>query len=277
MMTNLELRKVKSWSDALSKVIAKDFSSDSIGELLKCIESLIQGESGMITLYSKSNRPKTTHHRLLADEDPEFHVTTYENGAYLLDPFYRRGLEDKLEGAFTLKDVAPEGFEHSEYYSVFYKNSGFENELCLILQLQSDFFLSLSIVKHEKGEVFDPRDIQTINLIFPLLKSVFDRYVSNYIQEVDTSFENHLDNALETFGSSMLTPKECDILHYVLRGYANKYIAEKMDNSAETIKHHRKNIYLKLDVSSQSELFYLFIAALKALPEGSKQDPLVYI
>jgi DNA-binding CsgD family transcriptional regulator len=276
-MNRVDLQKIKDWSDALSSVISKDFETDSIGDLLKCIESLIDGKSGMITLYSKSNRPKTTHHRLLADENPDFHITTYQNGAYLLDPFYRKGLEDKFEGAFTLKDVAPEGFEHTEYYSIFYKNSGFDDELCLIFQLEQDFFLSLSIVKHAKGDIFKPDDVAFINIIFPLLKSVFNRFAINYIKEIDTSFKGHLDNALDAFGSSILTPKECDILHFVLHGYTIKYIAEKMDNSAETIKHHRKNIYSKLDVSSQSELFYLFIAALKILPEGSKKDPLLFM
>ncbi|TKB45377.1 helix-turn-helix domain-containing protein [Thalassotalea mangrovi] len=276
-MIDIKSGKIESWSEALARVINKDYSADAIADLLRSVESLLAGKSGMITLYSKSNRPKTTHHRLLADEDPDFHIHTYENGAYLLDPFYRKAMEDRLEGAFTLKDVAPEGFEHSEYYSVFYKNCGFENELCLIFQLEQDYFVSLSVVKHNKGELFAAPDIALIRCIFPILKSVINRFVINYVNAIDTSFENHLDNALEAFGTSLLTPKECEILHFVLRGYANKCIAGKMDNSAETIKHHRKNIYLKLDVSSQSELFYLFIAALKALPEGSKQDPLIYI
>lgn len=273
----ISFKKINLWSDVLANVISKNFSTDSINELLQSLESMLDGSSGMITLYPYLGTPQTTHHRLLANEDPNLHISTYEDGAYLLDPFYRHALDNKQEGVFKLDDVAPEGFKESEYYSVFYEKSGFEDEICIMFQLNDKSILSISVVKHNIHQNFNLENLAFIENTFNLLKSVFTQWLQTYEANFDGSFEGHLEHALGSFGSSLLTPKECEILHFVLHGYSVKYIAEKLENSVETIKHHRKNIYLKLDVTSQSELFYLFIASLKALPKGSKDDPLSFI
>ncbi len=44
-----------------------------------------------------------------------------------------------------------------------------------------------------------------------------------------------------------------------------KSTASQMDISPETVRMHRKNLYLKLEVGSQSELFALFIEWLRRL------------
>ena len=72
----------------------------------------------------------------------------------------------------------------------------------------------------------------------------------------------------------MLTQRETQILQLVLRGYAVKYIAQKLEISPETIKHHRKNIYAKLDINSQAEMFHLFIDSLRMVTPDSPPDPL---
>ncbi|MNQ98388.1 transcriptional regulator NarP [compost metagenome] len=45
----------------------------------------------------------------------------------------------------------------------------------------------------------------------------------------------------------------------MLRGNSSKAIAKRLDISQETVKVHRRNLYSKLGVSSQSELFSLFL------------------
>jgi DNA-binding CsgD family transcriptional regulator len=47
-----------------------------------------------------------------------------------------------------------------------------------------------------------------------------------------------------------------------LRGNSSKAIAKRLSISQETVKVHRRNLYAKLGVSSQSELFSLFLQRL---------------
>lgn len=269
--------KLISWHESLAQVVTKNFNSEAVAELLRGLENLIDGSSGLVTIFPLAQPPQTTHHRLLANEDPQHQIDTYDAGAYLLDPFYRTALDEKSQGPFRIKDVSPEGFENSEYYNLFYKKLGFIDEICILFQFEDQAIVSVSLVRHAGESPFTKADINQLKIVYPLIKSILAKWRQNLEQTSQPNLEWQLDNALINFGNSVLTPRESKIIHLILHGYSIKYIADKLENSIETIKHHRKNIYIKLDVSSQSELFYLFIASLKAMPEGALVDPLTFL
>lgn len=50
-----------------------------------------------------------------------------------------------------------------------------------------------------------------------------------------------------------LTPKEHEVLSFLVRGYSYKMIGGELEISVETIRYHIKNIYAKLHVNSKSE------------------------
>jgi DNA-binding NarL/FixJ family response regulator len=54
--------------------------------------------------------------------------------------------------------------------------------------------------------------------------------------------------------ANKLTEKEKEIVACYVDGLTYKEIAEKLGNSAETIKYHTKNIYRKLHINSKAEL-----------------------
>ncbi|UOA16995.1 helix-turn-helix domain-containing protein [Sulfitobacter dubius] len=61
-----------------------------------------------------------------------------------------------------------------------------------------------------------------------------------------------------------LTPRESDIVKLILQGYPNSKISEQLDISAGTVKNHRWRLYYKLDITSERELFLLFLSELLA-------------
>jgi DNA-binding CsgD family transcriptional regulator len=269
--------KLISWHESLALVVTKNFNSEAVAELLRGLENLIDASSAMLTTFPLGQPPQTTHHRLLANEDPQHQIETYDAGAYLLDPFYRIAFDDKTQGPFRIRDVSPEGFESSEYYNLFYKKLGFIDEICILFQFEGQAIVSISMVRHAGESPFTKAEINQLEIVYPLIKSILAKWRQNLEHTAQPNLEWQLDNALINFGNSVLTPRESKIIHLILHGYSIKYIADKLENSIETIKHHRKNIYVKLDVSSQSELFYLFIASLKAMPEGALADPLTFL
>ena len=50
-----------------------------------------------------------------------------------------------------------------------------------------------------------------------------------------------------------LTPREHDVLSFLVRGYSYKMAAGEMNISIETLRYHVKNVYSKLHVNSKSE------------------------
>jgi DNA-binding CsgD family transcriptional regulator len=94
-------------------------------------------------------------------------------------------------------------------------------------------------------------------------------------QTSDNKLPSQLDSALKHFGTAYLTDRETQVVQLFLHGHSTKSIAERLGISPETVKLHRKNSYAKLDVSSQAELFHLFIDSLASLSSYSGGDPLV--
>lgn len=54
-----------------------------------------------------------------------------------------------------------------------------------------------------------------------------------------------------------LSPRECDVLYYLGRGYNHTYIAKKLYISENTVRTHVRHIYGKLEISSREELIDL--------------------
>jgi len=266
-----------SWNKTLAQVLQQNNNTSAIGLLLRGLEQLIKGSSGLVTVYPPTGKPQTTHQRLLANENQQLQIDKYASGAYLLDPFYCQAVGKSGNGVFTIANVAPAGFEQSEYYHLFYQQLGFRDEICCLFQLEQQHIVSISLVRHCDEAAFSSQDVKQLTTVFPLLKAIVSLWLAQDNQPQSPALEWQLDQALASFGQSVLTPRECKILQLILHGYAIKVIAQKLENSLETIKHHRKNIYLKLDISSQAELFYLFITSLKAMPHNCIADPLTFM
>ncbi|WP_210337734.1 helix-turn-helix transcriptional regulator [Mesorhizobium sp. INR15] len=68
-----------------------------------------------------------------------------------------------------------------------------------------------------------------------------------------------VEQAFETFAPSRLTRREQGIVSLILRGHSSMSIGRILEIAEGTVKIHRKHIYAKLDISSQTELFNPFI------------------
>lgn len=274
----MNVESFSSWNSALAWIAARGPCEQSIDHLLKSLERLVGGCNSMSILYPKGERAVVTHSRLRAAEDPKLQVGGYTDAAYLLDPFYTKAIKEGLEGVFRLKDVSPEGFEDSEYFNLYYRRANLEDEVCFIFILGNGAIASLSICRSStsKEKPFSEREVQILNAVFPIVRYIITEYLGHLSEEGTETLESQLDQALASFGQAFLTPKECEILHYILQGYSLKSISSRLGNSLETIKYHRKNIYKKLDVTTQPELFYLFIDSLRYKPASGASDPLVY-
>jgi DNA-binding CsgD family transcriptional regulator len=97
-------------------------------------------------------------------------------------------------------------------------------------------------------------------------------FSNRYLLEPD--IDGVIDHAFHAFGSSLLSPREKSVLELMLRGYSGLASAEKLGIAIETLRRHRKSIYRKLDVNSQTDLFSLFINCLSYLGDAGVGDPL---
>ncbi|MFC5698610.1 LuxR C-terminal-related transcriptional regulator [Pseudomonas sp. GCM10022186] len=73
------------------------------------------------------------------------------------------------------------------------------------------------------------------------------------------------------FGRGVLTRREREVARLLLEGHSNRTASQQLRIAPGTVKVHRRNLYEKLGVGSQSELFALFVRELKG--EGGSRWP----
>lgn len=75
-----------------------------------------------------------------------------------------------------------------------------------------------------------------------------------------------------------LTPREADIVKLVLQGYPTSEIARRLHIGIGTVKNHRARLYNKLDITTERELFLLYLQAIdrsKFSIDGKEEQPAI--
>lgn len=190
----------------------------------------------------------------------------YLDGVYQLDPFYTRFCRDRNPGVMLIRDVAPDRFNLTEYYRRYYKNIELQDEMAIFTDLEDGRFLFFSIGRRAVETRFRRRELHSMNRDLPVLSALCRQHFgeSSYSRENLSADggERRMEYALERFGESALTPREHEVAVCILKGHSSKSLAREIDISPETVKIHRRNIYRKLNISSQSELFLRFLNTL---------------
>ena len=68
-----------------------------------------------------------------------------------------------------------------------------------------------------------------------------------------------LTQCFDRFGEGTLTQRERQITQLLLRGHSSKSVARELDIAPGTVMVHKRNLFSKLGITSQYELFSLFI------------------
>lgn len=192
-------------------------------------------------------------------------VPIYLNGLYLLDPFLQVAHEGLNDGLFRLEEVAPDMFRQSEYFLNYFRDAVGEDELQLIVNVApAGSVVSLSLGAKAR---FDVEALGRLMICTPWLIATIRQHWGRVAAEPGKSnnssdLSGQVERALAGFGAELLSEREMAIVRLVLRGNSSKAIAERLTISPETVKVHRRNLYNKLGISTQPELFSLFIQAL---------------
>jgi DNA-binding CsgD family transcriptional regulator len=199
-------------------------------------------------------------------------MDSFVKAPFLLDPFYLASVEGNY-GFFRLKDLAPKGFRQSEYYNSWYRLSGLHDECGYIIDLGGGSFVNVSLGRTLNPANFRKAELDLLRDITPMVNTLVQkRWASAPGQQ--NKLRLQLQTALNSFGDSLLTEREKQVINMILRGHSTRSLSEKLSISMETVKLHRKHAYAKLEVSSQAELFYLFIDSLMSVENYEEGDAL---
>ncbi len=252
-------------------------SDQFIPALVKMFKQLIPIDNVTVISYPRKRLPLIEYND--RPRRRESKVDQYVNGAFLLDPYYLAASKQKKYGFFHLSELSPQGFDESEYNRIYFNNCGLVDECGYLFPLAEDqkSFINISLGRTRDSDKFSEQQLKELSEITPLIASLIKNHWQNDESETDSQpdLRFQLETALESFGTSLLTERENQMVQLILHGYSSKAIAEKLNISVETVKLHRKNAYAKLDLGTQGELFNLFINSLMNMKNYTQGDPLV--
>lgn len=180
-------------------------------------------------------------------------VDHYLDGAYVLDPFFDAVRSDRGERLLAMRALAPDNFFDSEYFRRHYRTTGIIDELGFVLHLSPAMTGVLSASRMEGEPLFGAEDVRLLGMFAPMICAAARRHWQGVGQRAAPGGGARIEHPL-------LTKRETEIVTLILKGHSNLSISAVLDLSPNTVKVHRRQIYAKLKISSQAELFHLFLA-----------------
>ncbi len=270
---SLPLQALQAWHGALAKAFMALDDSTFLEHLAAALNRLTPIESMMISLERKGLPPQLLHQQGIPSDHRDDIINRYFSRGYLLDPFCLAVENGLAEGFYHLSEIAPDDFFSSEYYKTYYLKSGAVEDCYYIVDLDRQSKISLSMFQGLSTAHFSAEQLALMRAVEPMVRELVRRFGTTggmpyRLAEVgleippstsQVSLNQQIEAAFMNFGSPLLTVREREIAHLILRGHSVKSTARVLNISPETVRMHRKNLYTKLQISSQAELFSLFI------------------
>ncbi len=270
MTAQLSSQQTQCLTDTLAALGKEEFGA----RLLAFLRVAVDFDSAIIMAYPEDAKLVVLTNELSAGDRAVFDGA-YPNGLYLLSPLYAQARSGR-RGCFHIDEIAPEGFTDSEFFELYYSSNGSIDQMAYFCETGQGTPLVISLERTEALPVFSKQEREALVDLAPLVGELVrqQRWPDGDVEpSPPLDMHAHMEQVLDLFGSSTLTPREREVVRLILKGYPSKSVARELDISTQTEQVHRKNIYQKLGISSHSELFTLFFEAI-AQPAGST-DPLL--
>lgn len=256
-------------SDALARIaravtaVGSEAFAPTLAEL--CL-NVFGYDSLFISVFSRNVPPRQLFSNLDAEATRRT-VGPYLSYAYLLDPFFELYKEGVGTCVASLGECAPDDFWTSEYYRAFYSEIGLRNEMTMFIDAGGGVSIVLSLGQRGQLSRGPAQPKPVLEQFLPVVAALCNKHWPN-AAVVEGETDSAVRLAFERFQTSKLSAREAEIVRLILKGHSTKSMARLLGNSPETVKVHRKRIYVKLKISSQIELFSMFLGALaEARPE----------
>jgi len=246
--------------------------------MTRVIERFVAFDNWCALVFTRDHAPLVCAESPMPDGTVDLLFRAYLEGMYQLDPFYINACERPRAGLVTLAEVAPDNFRMTDYYQRYFKSNIIGDEMQFNLPIDGERTLIFSIgARHHYTE----RDIAQCAMFAPWVVALMKQRLAYEHCEanVDTGtaldlpeaesaapggqlneagFASRIEAVTRQSGRVPLTAREIEVVRLSLSGFSTRAIAERLEISFETVRAHKKHIYAKLGVSSQSELFALF-------------------
>ena len=186
----------------------------------------------------------------------------YDKLGFMLDPYMQLAFETKSWAVCPLRDIAPDRFETSDYFLNYFGATKMVDELGFVARVDPHNAVHFSIGRCVGQRRFRSTEIQNFKnisrILIPKLMSIVMKpeYVLRDGTVEAVPLERRFAILSKAIGNS-ISAREAEVAALIVKGHSSRAIGLKLDISVQTVKVHRRNLYAKLEISSQSELIKL--------------------
>lgn len=251
-------------ADVASALLRSSHSSEGFEVLCRELGNLCPFENFIVYLFCGEEEPSLVYgNRIHSFRES---MRDYINGLFTLDPFFALTKEQGT-GLYRMQDIMPPAFPRSEYYNHFYRYTNVADELRYVVALSGERSLHVFIEREGKGKHFSASDIHALHCVEPVVQAFIAEHMAWLNDSPDFSGQTpsrkfDLQQQVRNMKPDTLTPREVDTVELMLKGHSTKSIAQVLDIDHGTVANHKRNLYAKLEVHSQAELFHLFLSSL---------------
>jgi DNA-binding CsgD family transcriptional regulator len=204
-------------------------------------------------------------------------MAPYINGLYLLDPFYIAATVGRRRGVARMQDIAPEAFHESDYFRMFYQDVNVIDEVRFLVELNGDEFIHVFLERESPHPRYTELDLKRLHELEALINSLVEQHWKWRATREETANRTPLTFGLRSVISGLkqnvLTAREIDIAELTFKGHSGKSVAHELKITEGTVISHKRHIYEKLGISSQSQFFHLLLQALYGTTLDRKLTP----
>ena len=260
----------KAWNDSLAMTVSAIGTTDFAPILVEALRQVTPFNYSVIFAYCSSARPIDLFDTFPAAKRRIF-VDNYQAGPYLLDPLFIARPEAWGPGPHRVADLAPDRFPQSQYFQSYYVQTGLSEEIAFFAPINHETRVVISLMRDAaRLPPFTTRERKRLSSVAPLIaaasaqnwKDIESRFSGHHRGRKIEETERMLASAFRHFGDGRLTAREAEIVELVLKGNSSDAIGKRLGIATGTVRIHRKNIYMKLGIGSQGELFSRFVASI---------------
>lgn len=252
------MKQISTPPEVIASAIRSVGTPEFVPDLLEVMRVAAPFQGAFVSRLNAGRAPEHVYDNV-RKERRSVVIDRWLDRAWLLDPFVVSFIGERHKPVMLLEEVAPDRFSSSDYFSIYYKSLRLKDELAVFITLP-DSTLFFSLGPPVDRNRFTRRDVRKLTESHPVIAALCEQHFhrrprSNFhMQEGTVNLQALIEDVC-----TGLTEREIEVVQYLLRGHSTQSVALVLDVSPATIKVHRKNIYRKLGISSQSALFSIFL------------------
>lgn len=238
-------------------------SQDFFDELRRLSTRIFDPQSIVTLVFAKGQLPRTIDHWIPDAKLRRVFEESYTDLGYLLDPFHDLAMSGFEDGAYRLRDVAPDQFFRSRTSRRYYRQTMLVDEVGCLHRMSDGRVAHLSLGRHRGHPVFGKRALARLKSLSPAVMTLIAAHVERATRhpapvQAETPPPPTLREEirrLSPVGGRPVTARESEVASLIVQGHSTVSIGLNLSISPQTVKVHRRNIYRKLGVSSLAELY----------------------